>query len=102
MLKQFNNNNNSNNNNSNNNNDNDDNDDAPFATPPQLPSPPFPLLAYPSSIDSNESDIEGGSPVQNFLLGRPRRDRLQHKRIAVAVGEKTAAAAPKKFNFLKS
>ena len=84
MLKQFNNNNNSNNNNSNNNNDNDDNDDAPFATPPQLPSPPFPLLAYPSSIDSNESDIEGGNPVQNFLLGRP------------------AAAAPKKFNFLKS
>ena len=109
LLKQFNNNNNNNinnndinNNNSNNNNDNDDNDDAPFAAPPQLPSPPFPLLAYPSSIDSNESDIEGKNPVQNFLLGRSRRDRLQHERIAVAVGEKAAAAAPKKFKFLKS
>ena len=47
LLKQFNNNNNNinnndiNNNNSNNNNDNDDNDDAPFAAPPQLPSPLF-------------------------------------------------------------
>ena len=51
------------------------------------------------SIDSNESNIEGENPVQNFLLGGPRRDRPQRERIAVAVGEKTATAAPKKVKF---
>ena len=48
------------------------------------------------SIESDESNIEGENPVQNFLLGGPRRDRPQRKRIAVAVGQKTVTAAPKK------
>ena len=55
----------------NNNNDDDDNDDAPFIPPPQLLSSPFPPPAYPSSIDSDESNIEDENPVQKFLLGRP-------------------------------
>ena len=87
LLKQFN----------NNNNNEDDNDDASFVPPPRLPSPPFLLLAYPSSIDSNESNTEGENPVQNFLLGWPQRDRSQCERIAV--GEKTSTAAPNKVKF---
>ena len=55
----------------NNNNDDDDNDDAPFIPPPQLLSSPFPPPAYPSSIDSDESNIEDENPVQKFLLGGP-------------------------------
>ena len=62
-LKQF--------NNDNNNNDDDDNDDAPFIPPPQLLSSPFPPPAYPSSIDSDEGNIEDENPVQKFLLGGP-------------------------------
>ena len=63
-LKQF-------NNDNNNNDDDDDNDDAPFIPPPQLLSSPFPPPAYPSSIDSDEGNIEDENPVQKFLLGGP-------------------------------
>ena len=49
-LKQFNNNNNKKKN-------DDDNDDARCVSFPQLLSPPFPPLAYPSSIDRDESNI---------------------------------------------
>ena len=59
LLKQF------NNNNNNNNNNDSDNDDAPFVSPP-----PFPPPAYPSSNDSNESDIEGEYSIQNFFYWR--------------------------------
>ena len=62
LLKQFNN----NNNNNNNNNDDNDNDDAPFVS-----LPPFPPPAYPSSNDTDESNIEGEYPVQNFFIGGP-------------------------------
>ena len=41
----------------------------PFAPPPRLPSPPFPPLAYPSSIGSDESNIEVENPVRDLLLG---------------------------------
>ena len=51
------------------------------------------------SIDSDESNNEGENPVQNFLFGGPRKDRPQRERTAVAVGEKTATAAPKKVKF---
>ena len=71
----------------------------PFVPPPRLPSPPFPPPAYPWSTDSDESNIEGENPVQNFLLGGHRRDRPQNERIAVAVGGKPATAALKKVNF---
>ena len=91
-LKQF-------NNDNNNNDDDDDNDDAPFIPPPQLLSSPFPPPAYPSSIDSDEGNIEDENPVQKFLLGGPWRDRPQSERIAVAVGEKTVTAVPKKVKF---
>ena len=93
-LKQFN-----HNNDNNDNNDDDDNDDAPFVPPSWLLSPPFPPPAYSLSIESDESNIEGENPVQNFLLGGPRRDRPQRERIAVAVGEKTATAARNKVKF---
>ena len=94
-LKEFNNNNDDNNNN----NDDDDNGNAPFVPPSWLLSPPFPPPAYSLSIDSDESNNEGENPVQNFLLGGPRKDRPQRERTAVAVGEKTATAAPKKVKF---
>ena len=71
----------------------------PFAPPARLPSPPFPPLAYPSSVDSDERDIEGENPVQNPLLAGRQRDRPQRERTAVAVGEKTVTAAPKKVKF---
>ena len=51
------------------------------------------------SIESDESNIEGENPVQNFLFGGPRRDRPQRERIAVAVGEKNATAARNKVKF---
>ena len=88
LLKQF------NNNNNNKNNDDNDNDDAPFVS-----LPPFPPPAYPSSNDTDESNIEGEYPVQKFFIGGPWSDRLQRERIAVAVGKKTATAAPKKVKF---
>ena len=50
-------------------------------------------------MDSDESDIEGENPVQNFLVGGPQRDRLQREKIAFAIGEKTATATPKKVQF---
>ena len=53
-LKQFNNN---NNNKKKKKKNDDDNDDARCVSFPQLLSPPFPPLAYPSSIDRDESNI---------------------------------------------
>ena len=71
----------------------------PFVPPPWLLSPPFLPPAYPSSIDSSESGIEVKNPVQNFLLGGLWRDRPQRETTAVAVREKTVAAAPEKVKF---
>ena len=50
------------------------------------------------SIDDKEGDLEGENPIQNFLHG----NRKQQERVAVAVGEGTAVAAPKKVRFSKN
>ena len=84
----------------NNNNNNIDNDNQPFTLSPRLPLLPFPPLLYPSLIDSDDSDIDGENPIQNFLVkDRPRRDRPQQEKIAVGVRENIAAATPKKVKF---
>ena len=71
-------------------NNNDDDDSPPPSTPSFTPPPPYYLPSQ--SIDEDDSDIENHlNATQKCFLG----DKSKQEKIAIATGEKSAAAVKK-------